>query len=122
MGAFLRDLYLVLKNAPGVERGRRSRGPAFLLNDLRARGSRGVIRTPRESARLAKIVRLVDACFPGGGNCYRRALLEIAIDPHAAAQPLRLGLRSGGGPRSGHAWIGIDNEAAAGRYDAEFSV
>jgi len=118
---FFRDLFLVLKATLAVESGRVLGGPAPLLKSLRARGLREKRRSSSERARLSRIVRIVDACFPGGGNCYRRALLEIAVDPIAAASPLNLGLRSGGGPRSGHAWLGPSSEPQA-RYDAEFSV
>jgi hypothetical protein len=119
--SLVRDLAAVLLAAPLVERGRLRRGPRPLLARLRARGLRGPIRTDRERARLAKIVRFVDRCFPGGDNCYRRALLEIAVDPIAAKTPLNLGLKSDGGPRSGHAWLASSTEAVA-PYDAEFSV
>ncbi len=121
LSSLFRDILLVLRAAPGVEAGRLRRGPAVLLHDLRQRGTRGPARTVAERARLAKVVRLVDACFPGGGNCYRRALLEIAVDPVAASTPLRLGLKSGGGFRSGHAWLATSAEEHV-RYDAEFSV
>jgi hypothetical protein len=68
---------------------------------------------------LRRLIRGVDACLPGGGNCYRRALLEVALDPAAAAEPLHLGLREHGGPRSGHAWLG-DRRDSGEAYDAEF--
>ena len=118
---FARDLLLVSWAAPSVEYGRLSNGPGPLLAKLRERGRRGPLRTEGERASLAKIVRVVDACFPGGGNCYRRALLAIAVDPIAATAPLNLGLRRDGGPRSGHAWLGSSHEPNV-RYDAEFSV
>jgi hypothetical protein len=118
----IRDLLLVLRAVPGVEIGRLRRGPDPLLAMLRARGRRGFARTHSERARLAQIIRVADACFPGGGNCYRRALLEIAVDPVAATTPLRLGLRTGGGPRSGHAWLGANTDDPGAHFDAEFSV
>jgi hypothetical protein len=121
MGSLVRDLVAVLRAAPLVERGRLRSGPESLLRTLRARGLAGQPRTDRERRRLARIIRIVDACFPGGGNCYRRSLLEIAVDPVASATPLHLGLRSGGGPRSGHAWLGAKTDAPQ-RYDAEFSL
>ena len=119
--AFFRDLLLVLRVFSTVELGRVRVTPRALLRSLRARGSRGRLRTDPERARLRRIIKAVDACFLGGGNCYRRALLEIAVDPIAAATPLNLGLRTGGGPRSGHAWLGPPDQSRA-RYDAEFSV
>jgi hypothetical protein len=48
----------------------------------------------------------VDGRLPDGGNCYRRALLAIALDAGAAQDPLVLGLDARGGPASGHAWLG----------------
>jgi hypothetical protein len=121
VASFVSDLVAVLRVAPTVEMGRVHRGPQSLLRTLRARGARGPVRSDVERRRLGRIIRVVDACFPGGGNCYRRALLEIAVDPQAAATPLNLGLRNGGGSRSGHAWLGHDAQSGV-RYDAEFSV
>jgi hypothetical protein len=120
--AFFRDFWMVLKGAPVVELGRLRQGPGPLLKVLRAQGQRGRVRSDRQRARLSRLIGFVDACFPGGGNCYRRALLEISIDPVAAAEPLRLGLRSGGGLKSGHAWLGPSPGRDTGRYDAEFCV
>jgi hypothetical protein len=65
------------------------------------------------------LIRLVDRGFPGGGNCYRRALLEVALDPASALEPLHMAVREHGGPGSGHAWLGEvpdTNET----YDAVF--
>jgi hypothetical protein len=119
--SFVRDLAAVLAAARLVEHGRLRQGPKPLLATLRARGLRCPTRSDRERARLTKIVAFVDRCFPAGGNCYRRALLEIAVDPTAARTPLNLGLKADGGPRSGHAWLASTSEAQA-HYDAEFSV
>ena len=61
--------------------------------------------------------------FPGKLNCYRRALVEMSLDPEAAATPLRLGLMANGGPRTGHAWLpGQQSEESSGRYDVELDV
>jgi hypothetical protein len=65
------------------------------------------------------MIRLVDRLFPGGANCYRRTLLEIALDAGAAEERLFLGLKEQGGPASGHAWLESWPDAAeASRYDA----
>jgi hypothetical protein len=64
---------------------------------------------------------VIDARFLGGGNCFRRALLEIAVDPDAATEPLRFGLREDGGVGSGHAWLASSTEPRC-RFDAEFSA
>jgi len=58
--------------------------------------------------------------LPDGGNCYRRALLELALDPTAAAEPLVFGLKQGGGSGSGHAWLG--DARGFETYDAEFRL
>jgi len=121
MVSLLRDIGAVLGAALVVERDRRRVGPAPLLRRLRERGRQGPVRSARERSRLLKLIRIVDACFPGGGNCYRRALLATAVDPVIAETPLTLGLRSGGGARSGHAWLG-PYETPTVRYDAELSV
>jgi hypothetical protein len=97
-------------------------GPAPLLQQLRRTGVASRLRTDAEKARLKKLVSLVDFFMPGGSNCYRRALLEIAVDRDAATDLLRLGLRAHGGPQSGHAWLGSAADGSAARYDAEFSL
>jgi hypothetical protein len=60
--------------------------------------------------------------MPDGGNCYRRVLLEIALDPHAAAAPFYMGLDAGGAPMSGHAWLGSSAGGDRGSYDAIISL
>jgi hypothetical protein len=78
-------------------------------------------RSPSERAVLRRAIAVVDRLMPGGANCYRRVLLEIALDAGAAKQPVMLGLRNGGGPRTGHAWLdGV--EPSASSYDAVFSA
>jgi hypothetical protein len=50
--------------------------------------------------------------MPGGGNCYRRALLEIALDRGAACEPLLLGFTMREQRLAGHAWLaGSEDEA-----------
>jgi hypothetical protein len=117
----VRDLLAIGRALPIVELGRLRQGPGPLLKSLRLRGSRRPERTPQDRARLRRIIAAVDASFPGGGNCYRRALLEISLDPAAAREPLRLGLRPEGGSRSGHAWLDSSGEPG-GRYEVELSV
>ena len=104
---------------PGVELGRRRLGPQPLVRRLRARGTSGIRRSDRERQRLRTFIRFVDRWFPDGGNCFRRTLIEIALDPVSASEPLFMALREHGGPGSGHAWLGNvpDTEQA---YDAVF--
>src|SRR5262249_44384489 len=105
LGALGVEICRVLAVLPEVERGRRTRGPRPLVADLRRKARQARARSPRDRARLQRAIAWVDACFPGGGNCYRRALLEMALDRGAASEPLRMGLKAGGGRGSGHAWL-----------------
>lgn len=107
--------------APWLERWRTTMAPASLLARLRARGHICPARDTIGRHRLQRAIRFVDRCFPSGPSCYRRALLEIALDAGAATEPLHLGLRSRGGPQSGHAWLASDRGSLE-RYDAEFVV
>jgi Transglutaminase-like superfamily len=122
IGAVLRlarELTRVIQVLPQVEAGRRTEGPASLIGSLREQGRSKSVRTPERRADLQRAIRFVDRWMPDGGNCYRRSLLEIALDPQAAQAPLHLALRQHGGPKSGHAWLG-DDGALSAQYDAEF--
>jgi hypothetical protein len=113
------ELLRILRALPAVEFGRRRSGPAPLLAALRARGRQGVVRSDEERRRLRRLIRLVDRFYPTGGNCYRRALLELSLDPTSAREPLHLALRQHGGPQSGHAWL-ADLKDTPDSYDAVF--
>jgi hypothetical protein len=107
--------------AIAANRARVERGPARLLAELRARGSARRARDASGRQALRRIIAFVDRCFPSGENCYRRVLIEIAMDAGAASEPLHLGLRAHGGKDSGHAWLGVAS-GRVGNYDAEFVV
>lgn len=117
----LLEVARILRALPGVELDRRTLGPVPILAKVRARGAQAAARDAGERRRLRRLIGIVDALVPGGGNCYRRTLLEMALDPGAAAEPLRFGLREHGGPGSGHAWLG-DRPVDHTRYDAEFAA
>jgi hypothetical protein len=117
MLGYLVEFARVLRKLPGVELARRTEGPAPLVSRLRAEGRRQALRSEPDRRRLRETIRAIDAWMPDGGNCYRRALLEIALDRDAAAQPLFMGLVAEGGARSGHAWLGSDGEQPR-TYDA----
>lgn len=80
---------------------------------------------PKRSAsgrlRLSKLVSRVDRVIPGRGGCYRRALLQSALDRGAAAEKLRVGLVAGANWRAGHIWF-PSIESPNGRYDAIFEI
>jgi hypothetical protein len=108
----LPELGRILWVLPGVEVGRRCVGPKPLLAMLRRRGVRSRERDPRARARLQQVIDWVDRRFPDGGNCYRRALLEVALDRTAAREPFQMGFHlslpeaDGAAPEPGHAWLG----------------
>ena len=111
-----RELLRVLRAIPGIEVRRMTEGPAPLLRDLRQHARYLPRRTSEERSDLRRVIRWADAHFPGGGNCYRRSLLEIALDAESASEHLVMALRSAGGEGSGHAWVGSDGDD--GVYDA----
>jgi hypothetical protein len=119
---YLIDAGRVLCALPWVEAARRQEGPASLLQRVRKSGMRCFRRSSVERYRLRQTICAIDSRMPGGGNCYRRALLEIALDPDAAEQTFSMGLCASGGPRSGHAWLGSNPANAHRRYDAIISL
>jgi hypothetical protein len=106
---------------PGVEIGRITRGPLPLVSELRLRAQTTPLRDESRRATLQRLISALDRRMPGGPNCYRRVLLEIRLDRGAAGQPIHIGLLSGGGPRSGHAWLG-ENRGRPEPYDVEIAV
>ena len=118
LGEGLADLARVLLALPVVELARGTEGPACLVPRLRQRGSLRRRRNARGRARLQRLISAIDAGLPGSPSCYRRVLLEIYLDAGAAEEPLHMGLKVPGGPRSGHAWLG-GSPAAADAYDVQ---
>ena len=115
------DFFRVLRAVPEVECGRFADGPAQLVWRMRARGRDARARNPDERRRLRRLISLVDRILPGAPSCYRRALLEMGLDAGAAKEPLHLGLRVPGGPRSGNAWLGMSSEPV-GPYDVQLDI
>jgi hypothetical protein len=119
LAAPLVDFARVLRALPRVEWERLFRAPAVSMPRLRRLGLQSARRLPGDRAKLRRIVAFVDRCLPGGGNCYRRAMLESCLDAGAAGERLMLGLRASGGPRSGHAWLASAADADSdASYDA----
>jgi len=69
------------------------------IASMRSRGRKAKARGPIGRARLRRAIGWVDACVPGGENCYRRVLLELALDAGAAEEAVVLGLDVG---KTGH--------------------
>jgi hypothetical protein len=116
---FVRDLLSVVCLSVRVDLSRRRIGPQQLVAALRVRGMSARRRSPFQRSRLRRLIATVDRFFPSGGNCYRRALVEIGMDADAAEEPFYLGLRAGGGKNSGHAWLSSE-PVAPNKYDATF--
>src|SRR5882724_9887988 len=115
------DAARVLAALPRIELARQIEGPAPLLWRLRREGMRRSPRSNSGRGRLQETILAIDRRFPGGANCYRRALLEIALDPDAAKQPFFMGINSSCEPNSGHAWIGSVN-GSTDRYHVVISM
>ena len=106
------ELVRVARVAREAERLRMNVGPAEAVATERARGRTGRRRSPRGRRRLRRAIMMVDARWTGGGNCFRRVLIELALDAGAARERLVFGLDIG---RTGHV-------AFEGTEDASFDV
>ena len=116
--ALAREVFLVARALPYLEYCRLFLGPAAAALIARRIAS-GRPRRVVDRDRVRRAIFLVDRLL--GQSCYRRVLLELALDRRAADEPVFFGLMSEGGPQSGHAWVGRD-EATEARYDAVFSI
>ncbi len=100
-----------------VELARTTSSPRDAVASARRRGRAGRRRGPGARARLKRLIASVDALFPGGPNCYRRALLESSLDRGAAEEKIHFALDVG---KTGHAWLDTDPERQ--QFDVVFSV
>jgi hypothetical protein len=114
------ELSRVLGSSIRVELLRWLVGPQAAVESSRQLGRLCVTRSPGEREILRKAIRWVDRHWPAEPNCYRRILLEIALDRGASREKVIMGFRQGGGPGSGHAWLESDPPAAV--YDALISL
>jgi len=103
--AIVSDVASVLSVRATVESARARAGPEAAAQVARQLGRQRRRRSATGRGRLRHAIGVVDAAHRDAGNCYRRALLEIATDAGAAEEELLLGFRSGGGAGSGHAWL-----------------
>jgi hypothetical protein len=108
---------------PAIERTRRRVGLHEAVASSRRIGSGQPARHGADRQRLRRVISIVDRCLPDGGNCVRRVLLEMALDAGAARETFLAGLRSEGGPKSGHAWLASQRpQPPDDRYDAVISI
>lgn len=117
----LLEAFRVLVALPGVEVARRRLGAGRAVDRFRHRGRLARARTAAGRAELQRVIRVLDRLVPSGPNCFRRVLLEVALDPSAAAERVVLGLNSGLARRSGHAWLETAGPIPD-RYDTQLSV
>lgn len=99
-----------------VDRVRSSESPQEVLASMRARGAEGKARGPIGRARLRRAIGWVDALVPGGANCYRRVLLEVALDAGAARETVVFGLDVGS---TGHVAFADSEERS---FDVSFAI
>ena len=116
-----RDLWRVLAVMVPVDHDWRRLGTGPAVLRARARGSRAPTRDAAARARLRRAVAAVDARWPGGPNCLRRALLETSLDAGASREVLFLHLDAAGGRGSGHARLASVPEDGR-TYDATFAL
>ena len=116
-----RELAAIACRLPGVETLRLRVGPKEVLGRARDLGASRRRRDEAGRRRLRRLIAFVDRYLPFGPSCYRRVALEIALDAGAAQETAFMGVRVGGGPRSGHVWLASEGEPLE-RYDASFEV
>jgi hypothetical protein len=119
--ATLLEALSVLTMVSRVDSERATLGPAPLIARMRTESRRRRDRTSDERQRLKRTIAWIDSRLPGGASCYRRALLEIALDRGAAQEPFYMGLTAAGGPKSGHAWLGSDPDSVL-HYDTVIAL
>lgn len=100
------EVVQIIRQVRAMDRLRIGKGPRTAIETARKAGARCRVRSASDRRRLRRFIAAVDRWMPSGPNCYRRALVEVALDGGAAAEMVQLGLRGAGGVGSGHAWVG----------------
>lgn len=121
---WISDFVCVLRRTLFLERLRVSVGPKSAVSAARRLGQKSRWRSERDRHDLHRVISLVDRYWRGGPNCYRRVLIEVAMDRGAASEIVQFGFRSSGGMGSGHAWLGseIGLDGSDEAYDAIVSI
>jgi hypothetical protein len=111
--SLLAEVLRVLAVLPTLEVARRVCGPQAVIEVLRGPVLRKLHRDAAGRQRLRRAVGWVDRHLWPGANCYRRTLLELALDRGVAAEPLYFGLKLENDRLDGHAWLpGQSDEGA----------
>lgn len=114
---FAAELRRVVAVVREIDQRRAQDVPERALAIVRARGAAAAAhRGPVGRARLRRAIGWVDALMPGGRSCYRRILLEIALDAGAARETVVFGLDVG---RTGHVAFQDREERA---FDVSFAI
>ena len=92
---FAAEVARVARRVRAIDARRLHEPPERVLTDLRASGATMKRRGPIGRARLRRAIGWVDAMVPGGPNCLRRVLLEVALDEGAANETVVFGLDVG---------------------------
>jgi hypothetical protein len=92
---FTTEVARVARRVRAIETKRLHDTPERVLGELRAGGATMQRRGPIGRARLRRAIGWVDAVVPGGPNCLRRVLLEVALDAGAANETVVFGLDVG---------------------------
>jgi len=125
MNAGLRTLVEIARvvvAVPRVEIDRRRSSLHRAVQLMRQRSWGRAERSLDGRRRLRRAIAFVDARLPGGPNCVRRSLLEMALDSGAANEKLLAGFVSGGGKNSGHAWLESEPVQVQDKFDAVIAI
>lgn len=114
--AFVVEVGHVMRTVRDVDLARSTDTAHGAVTKMRARGAAAHARGPVGRARLRRAIGWIDALAPGGANCYRRVLLEIALDAGAAGERLVFGLDVG---RTGHVAFEDREERS---FDVSFTI
>ena len=114
--AFLVELARTLRVARACEKARTRMTPEEAVRNAQQLGKLARSRGPLGRARLRRAISWVDAAM--GENCYRRVLLEVALDGGAACEKVVFSLDVG---KKGHVALdGRDETTAA--FDIAFAI
>ena len=113
---FAAEVARVARRVRAVDARRLHDTPERVLTELRASGATMKRRGPIGRARLRRAIGWVDAMVPGGPNCLRRVLLEVALDEGAANETVEFGLDVGS---TGHVAF-VDREERT--FDVAFRI
>jgi hypothetical protein len=115
--SFAMEVARVVRLVRIVDAGRAKKTPEEVLALMRARGTKTErTRGPIGRARLRRAIGWLDALGPGGASCYRRILLESALDAGAARETVVFGLDVG---RTGHVAFEDREERT---FDVSFAI